>query len=118
MTGGRTVVLGKTGKNFAAGMSGGLAYVLDINGKFDYFCNMEMVELTLVEDKSDSLELYGLVKKHFFHTQSPFAKRILNNWEGYLKHFIKITPIEYKKVLQEEKMEAIRKRIELVESDY
>ncbi|MDR3339512.1 MAG: glutamate synthase large subunit [Candidatus Symbiothrix sp.] len=118
MTGGRTVVLGPTGKNFAAGMSGGLAYVLNMKGDFDYFCNMEMVELTLIEDKSDSLELYDLISKHYYYTQSPMAKKILADWEGYLKHFIKITPIEYKKVLHEEKMEAIRKKIEMVESDY
>ncbi|MDR2682986.1 MAG: glutamate synthase subunit alpha, partial [Dysgonamonadaceae bacterium] len=118
MTGGRTVVLGSTGKNFAAGMSGGLAYVLNKNDNFDYFCNMEMVELTLIEDKSDSLELHHLISKHYLYTQSPLAKRILDNWEDYLKHFIKITPIEYKKVLQEEKMEAIKKKIEMVESDY
>ncbi|MDR2804614.1 MAG: glutamate synthase large subunit [Dysgonamonadaceae bacterium] len=118
MTGGRTVVLGPTGKNFAAGMSGGLAYVLDMNGNFDYFCNMEMVELTLIEDKSDSIELQRLISQHAHYTQSPLAKRILENWDEYLKHFIKIIPIEYKKVLQEEKMEAIKRKIEMVESDY
>jgi glutamate synthase (NADPH/NADH) large chain len=118
MTGGRTVVLGSTGKNFAAGMSGGLAYVLDLKGNFDYFCNMEMVELTLIEDKSDSLELHDLISKHLHYTQSPLAKKILENWEEYLKHFIKITPIEYKKVLHEEKMEAIKRKIEMMESDY
>ncbi|MDR2844341.1 MAG: glutamate synthase large subunit [Candidatus Symbiothrix sp.] len=118
MTGGRAVVLGSTGKNFAAGMSGGLAYVLDMKGNFDYFCNMEMVELTLIEDKSDSLELNRLIGQHYHHTQSPLAKRILENWDEYLKHFIKVTPIEYKKVLQEEKTEAIKRKIEMVESDY
>jgi glutamate synthase (NADPH/NADH) large chain len=118
MTGGRTVVLGSTGKNFAAGMSGGLAYVLNLKGNFDYFCNMEMVELTLIDDKSDSLELHRLISNHYHYTQSPLAKRILDNWDEYLKHFIKVTPIEYKKVLQEEKMEAIKRRIEMIESDY
>ncbi len=118
MTGGRTVVLGSTGKNFAAGMSGGIAYILDTKGDFDYFCNMEMVELTLIEDKSDSEELYHWISRHFHYTQSPLAKRILNDWENYLKHFIKVTPIEYKKVLQEEKMEAIKRKIAQVEYDY
>jgi glutamate synthase (NADPH/NADH) large chain len=118
MTGGRTVVLGATGKNFAAGMSGGIAYVLDIDKNFDYFCNMEMVELTLVEDKSDSEELYRLISAHAQYTQSPIAKKILSDWNNALKRFIKITPIEYKKVLQEEKMEAIKKKIAQVESDY
>jgi glutamate synthase (NADPH/NADH) large chain len=118
MTGGRTVVLGPTGKNFAAGMSGGIAYVLDMNGNFDYFCNMEMVELTLIEDKSDSEELHRLISAHAGYTQSPIARRILGDWDNCLRHFIKVTPIEYKKVLQEEKMEAIRKKIAQVESDY
>ncbi|MDR2520861.1 MAG: glutamate synthase large subunit [Bacteroidales bacterium OttesenSCG-928-I14] len=118
MTGGKTVVLGKTGKNFAAGMSGGIAYVLDIDGSFDYFCNMEMVELTLMEDKLDILELKCLIEKHFYYTKSPFAKCILNEWENYLKHFIKITPIEYKRILHEKKMEEIKKKIMMVESDY
>ena len=118
MTGGRTVVLGSTGKNFAAGMSGGLAYVLDMEGNFDYFCNMEMVELTLIEDKTDNQELHRLISAHANYTQSPLARKILADWENYLKHFIKVTPIEYKKVLQEEKMEAINKRIAQVERDY
>ena len=114
MTGGRTVVLGPTGKNFAAGMSGGLAYVLDMKGNFDYFCNMEMVELTLVEDKSDSLELQQLIGRHLHYTQSPLAKQILDDWEEYLTYFIKVTPIEYKRVLQEDKMEEIKRKIEKV----
>jgi Glutamate synthase domain 2 len=118
MTGGRTVVLGSTGKNFAAGMSGGLAYVLDMDGRFDYFCNMEMIELTLVEDKTDNRELHRLISAHAGYTQSPLAKKILADWDNYLKHFIKVTPIEYKKVLQEEKIEAINKRIAQVEHDY
>ena len=117
MTGGRTVVLGPTGKNFAAGMSGGLAYVLDMDGNFDYYCNMEMVELTLIEDKTDNQELHRLISAHANYTQSPLAKKILADWDNYLKHFIKVTPIEYKKVLQEEKMEAINKRIAQVERD-
>ena len=118
MTGGRVVVLGTTGKNFGAGMSGGVAYVLDMEENFDYFCNMEMVELTLIEDKADNLELHKLISTHALHTESPFAKQILANWDEYLKHFIKVTPIEYKKVLQEEKMEAIKQKIAQVEYDY
>lgn len=118
MTGGRTVVLGPTGRNFAAGMSGGIAYVLDIEGNFDYFCNMEMVELSLIEDNSDKIELQSLIKNHYKLTNSPLAKRILDNWDEYLRHFIKITPIEYKKVLHDEKIEAIKKKIAQVEYDY
>ncbi|MDR2286970.1 MAG: glutamate synthase large subunit [Prevotellaceae bacterium] len=118
MTGGRVVVLGSCGKNFAAGMSGGIAYVLNMNDDFDYFCNMEMVELSLVEDKADNEELRLLISAHEKYTQSPVAKRILNEWDNYVKRFIKVLPIEYKKVLHEEKMEALTKKLEQVEHDY
>ncbi|MDR1340817.1 MAG: glutamate synthase large subunit [Prevotellaceae bacterium] len=118
MTGGRVAVLGSCGKNFAAGMSGGIAYVLNMDDNFDYFCNMEMVELSLIEDKADSEELYSLISRHEKHTQSPVAKRILEDWDNYVKHFIKVLPIEYKKVLHEEKMEALKKKLEQVEHDY
>lgn len=118
MTGGRTVVLGTVGRNFAAGMSGGLAYVLDETGNFDYFCNMEMVELSLIEDMADARELKGLIQQHFEHTSSPLAKRILDNWSSYLDKFIKVTPIEYKKVLHAEKLKAMEQKIAKVERDY
>jgi glutamate synthase (NADPH/NADH) large chain len=118
MTGGRTVVLGTTGRNFAAGMSGGVAYVWNVNHDFDYFCNMEMVELSLIEDMSDNRELKELISAHYKHTQSPLAKRMLDNWTEYVEQFIKVVPIEYKKVLQNEKMEAINKKIAQVERDY
>lgn len=99
MTGGRTVVLGSTGRNFAAGMSGGVAYVWDPDGTFDYFCNMELVELELVESEEDSRELHRLVSAHYRHTRSPLAGRMLEDWSGYVKQFIKVTPTEYKKYL-------------------
>ena len=118
MTGGRTVVLGATGRNFAAGMSGGVAYVYDENGDFDYYCNMEMVELSLIEDSMDSKELHALISNHYKYTQSAKAKEILDNWRDNVDKFIKVVPIEYKKVLQEEKMEAINKKIAQVERDY
>ena len=118
MTGGRTVVLGTTGRNFAAGMSGGVAYVLDETGNFDFFCNMEMVEISLIEDSMDSKELQGLITNHYKYTNSQRAKQILDNWSLYVDKFKKIVPIEYKKVLQEEKMEAINKKIAQVERDY
>ena len=118
MTGGRTVVLGTVGRNFAAGMSGGLAYVLDEAGNFDYFCNMEMVELSLIEDMADARELKGLIEQHLAHTGSPLAKRILDNWSSYLDKFIKVTPIEYKKVLHAEKLKAMEQKIAKVERDY
>jgi len=118
MTGGRTVVLGPTGRNFAAGMSGGVAYVLDEAGDFDFFCNMEMVEISLIEDSMDNKELHGLISNHYKYTESLLAKKILDNWNVYADKFKKIVPIEYKKVLQEEKIEAINKKIAQVERDY
>lgn len=118
MTGGRTVILGTTGRNFAAGMSGGVAYVYNIKGDFDYYCNMQMVELSLIEDSYDSKELYSLITKHFEYTNSPRARYILDNWESEVEKFIKVMPIEYKKVLQDEKLEAIKKKIAEVEFDY
>ena len=118
MTGGRTVVLGKTGRNFAAGMSGGVAYVYNIDEDFDYYCNMQMVELTLIEDTYDSRELRQLITNHYNYTNSPLAKYILDNWNTEVEKFMKVTPIEYKKVLQDEKLEAIKKKIAQVEFDY
>ena len=118
MTGGRTVVLGKTGRNFAAGMSGGVAYVYNIDGDFDYYCNMQMVELSLIEDTYDSKELRQLISNHYTYTNSPLAKYILDNWGTEVEKFMKVTPIEYKKVLQDEKLEAIKQKIAQVEFDY
>ncbi|HET9569874.1 MAG TPA: glutamate synthase large subunit [Bacteroidales bacterium] len=118
MTGGRAVILGKTGRNFAAGMSGGIAYVLDEEGDFDYFCNMQMVELSLIEDRADNIELKNLISAHYRYTQSPKAKRILDNWSEYVEKFIRVIPIEYKKVLHDEKIEAVKKKIAQVEFDY
>ena len=117
MTGGRTVVLGKTGRNFAAGMSGGIAYVLDEDGTFDYYCNMGMVEISLVEDLQDMRELQDLIGRHLKFTGSQRARTILDNWEKYLPRFIKVIPYEYKRVLEEEKLEALRRKIEAVETD-
>jgi glutamate synthase (NADPH/NADH) large chain len=118
MTGGCTVVLGATGRNFAAGMSGGVAYVLDEEGDFDFFCNMEMVELSLVEDLSDARELKSLISRHQQYTNSEQAKRILSHWDEYVEKFIKVVPIEYKKVLQEKKIAELNKKIAVVERDY
>ena len=117
MTGGRVVVLGKTGRNFAAGMSGGIAYVLDHEGKFDYYCNMGMVELSLVEDMNDQKELINLLSRHFEFTGSKIAKNIIDNLQEYLPRFIKVIPYEYKKVLQEIKLEEIRQKIAEFETD-
>jgi glutamate synthase (NADPH/NADH) large chain len=118
MTGGVTVVLGTTGRNFAAGMSGGVAYVLDEAGDFDFFCNMEMVELSLIEDSHDNKEVKTLIENHYKYTGSELAKRILDNWLDYRDKFIKVIPIEYKKVIQEQKMAEINRKIAQVERDY
>ncbi|MCE5345431.1 MAG: glutamate synthase large subunit [Bacteroidales bacterium] len=118
MTGGCTVVLGSVGRNFAAGMSGGIAYVWNPEGDFDYFCNMEMVELSLVEEASDMKDLKMLITKHFQYTQSPLAKRILKYFPEQVEKFIKVMPIEYKKVLHDEKAEALKQKIAQVERDY
>ena len=117
MTGGRTVVLGSTGRNFAAGMSGGVAYIWNPDGDFDYYCNMEMVELSLIEDMSDNRELYRLISNHFKHTHSPLAGRMLDNWNEYVGQFIKVIPFEYKKVLHDEKMEMLQRKIASLERD-
>lgn len=111
MTGGRVVVLGKTGSNFAAGMSGGIAYVWDKNHNFDYFCNMEMVELSLVEERTAREELRELIHKHWEYTDSELARRMLDDWQHYVTEFIQVIPIEYKKVMQEEKDRKLRERI-------
>ncbi len=117
MTGGRVVVLGPTGSNFAAGMSGGIAWVFNENGDFDYYCNMGMVELSLVEDYSDIAELTDLISRHYNHTGSSKAKMILDDLNKYLPMFIKVTPYDYMRVLQEQQLEELRKKIADVELD-
>ncbi|MCU0473231.1 MAG: glutamate synthase large subunit [Bacteroidales bacterium] len=117
MTGGRVVVLGSTGSNFAAGMSGGIAYVLNESGNFDYYCNMGMVELSLVEDLSDLEELSDLISVHYRLTESKKAKMIIDDPDKYFPMFIKVVPYDYKKVLQEQKLEELKKKIAGVEMD-
>ena len=111
MTGGRVVVLGETGRNFAAGMSGGVAYVWDKNHNFDYYCNMDQVEINLVEEASSRKELHELIRLHYLYTGSPLARRMLDNWNHYVEDFIQVVPIEYKRVLQEEKMRELQEKI-------
>ena len=118
MTGGRVVVLGNTGRNFAAGMSGGVAYVWNKNGDFDYYCNMEMVELSLLEDATARKELHELVRQHYLYTGSQLARTMLDNWSRYVEEFIQVTPIEYKKVLAEEQMRKLQQKIAEVQRDY
>ena len=115
MTGGRVVVLGKTGRNFAAGMSGGIAYVLDEEGNFDYYCNKGLVDLSPVEDAADVQELQYLLNKHLLHTNSEKAQDILVNWNKYLPKFVKVIPFEYKKVLQEQKIKELEQKLKETE---
>ena len=118
MTGGRVVVLGETGRNFAAGMSGGVAYVYDRKHTFDYFCNMDMVELSLVEDNVSRKELLELIRQHYLHTGSAFAGKMLDDWQRYVEDFIQVVPIEYKRVLQEEQMKKLRDKIADMQREY
>ena len=118
MTGGRVVVLGPTGRNFAAGMSGGVAYVWDKDHNFDYYCNMDMVELQLVEDSVSRKELLELIRQHYLHTGSALAGRMLDDWHRYVGEFIQVVPIEYKRVLQEQQMQKLRQKIADMQHDY
>ena len=117
MTGGTVVILGETGRNFAAGMSGGVAFVFDESKKFALNCNQTMVDLVTVEKKNNQKKaipsylwhtgktdddiLKSLIEEHFENTQSPLAKRILNNWDNELQNFIKVFPKEYQRALKE-----------------
>ena len=118
MTGGRVVVLGETGRNFAAGMSGGVAYVWDKNHNFDYFCNMDMVEINLVEENSYRKELHELIRQHYLYTGSKLARTMLDDWNRYVEDFIQIVPIEYKRVLQEEQVKKLQQKIADMQRDY
>jgi glutamate synthase (NADPH) large chain len=117
MTGGRVVVLGEIGRNFAAGMSGGIAYVLNESHNVDYYCNMGMVELSLLDEQADIRELTDLISKHYEYTGSAIAEKILSEMHLYIPKFLKIIPFEYKKVLQEQKLAELNLRISEVEKD-
>jgi glutamate synthase (NADPH/NADH) large chain len=115
MTGGIVVVLGKTGRNFAAGMSGGMAYVLDEDGDFEQRCNMAQVDLEKIESEDvdlnadvsgdmtrhDATRLKQIIVKHFENTGSAVAEKILADWDGYLAKFVKVMPVEYRRALRE-----------------
>jgi glutamate synthase (NADPH/NADH) large chain len=109
MTGGRVVVLGDTGRNFAAGMSGGIAYVYDVKGTFATLCNREMVDLDPV-DNGDVAELKGMIYAHYNNTGSNVAKFVLNDFDNQLKNFVKVFPRDYKKVLQQKTLQTIAVR--------
>ncbi|OUC09413.1 hypothetical protein RY27_02995 [Litorilinea aerophila] len=100
MTGGRVVVLGRTGRNFAAGMSGGIAYVLDEDGTFARRCNREMVDLEAVEDADEMAELEAMIRRHMEYTDSPVAKRVLAQWPDVVRQFVKVMPRDYKRMLE------------------
>jgi glutamate synthase (ferredoxin) len=99
MTGGRVVVLGPTGRNFAAGMSGGVAYVLDVRGDFPANVNTQMVEIENLEEADEIAEVRGLIQKHFKHTRSELARRVLDSWKQMVPKFVKVMPKDYKRML-------------------
>jgi glutamate synthase domain-containing protein 3 len=102
MTGGIAVILGDTGRNFAAGMSGGIAYVFDRENKFDDYCNKELVDFDELEFE-DITTLKELIEKHYKFTSSTVAKAILDDWQESLSKFVKVMPRDYKRVLMERK---------------
>jgi glutamate synthase domain-containing protein 3 len=103
MTGGTVLVLGETGRNFGAGMTNGVAYVLDEAGAFGARCNRQLVELTPVTERDDRLTLRRLVERHARHTGSLKAKRLLGQWQEAVGRFVRVMPLEYKKVLEQQR---------------
>jgi len=101
MTGGRAVILGDTGRNFGAGMSGGVAYVLDTNNDFASKCNQEMVELGPLEYQEEIAIVRGLIEEHFEYTDSAVAERLLQDWDNTIQTLVKVMPIDYKRVLRQ-----------------
>jgi len=108
MTGGRVVILGGTGRNFAAGMSGGIAYIYDVNAQLPPNCNKEMVDLDPV-DEQDAKELYAMIEQHYNYTNSTVAKFVMEDFENQLQHFVKVFPKDYKKVLQKSVVAGVNK---------
>ncbi|MFM9116307.1 MAG: hypothetical protein ACKOU6_09135, partial [Planctomycetota bacterium] len=104
MTGGRVVILGQTGRNFAAGMSGGIAYIWDPANEFLTRCNLGTVELEKVVAAGDKSELHALVQAHHKYTKSAVAARLLADWPSSLQQFVKVMPVDYKRVLAERKL--------------
>ena len=101
MTGGRVVILGPTGRNFAAGMSGGIAYVWNPAGGFHDLCNPEMVELEALDSESDRAEVRGLIERHLACTGSTVARAVLDDWRRSVRQFVKVMPVDYKRVLEQ-----------------
>jgi glutamate synthase domain-containing protein 3 len=107
MTGGRVVIIGPTGRNFAAGMSGGVAWVLDSTGDFRQRCNLDMVELDVLEDHEDIDAVVELLGRHHEYTGSPVAARILDDWQSWCTRFVRVMPIEYRRVLDQQRAIAV-----------
>jgi glutamate synthase (NADPH/NADH) large chain len=99
------VVLGKTGRNFAAGMSGGVAYVLDSAGDFKTRCNLGMVEIDPLDD-TDAETIHALIRRHYDYTQSAVAWRVLSGWKDYVRQFAKVMPVEYRQVLAKQHLDS------------
>ncbi len=108
MTGGRVVILGQTGRNFGAGMSGGIAYIFDWDRQFHKRCNREMVELIEIEDPTEAAQVRGLIRRHAEFTGSLLAHRVLSNWDEALGRIVKVLPKDYKRALQA--MQAVEER--------
>ena len=111
MTGGRLVVLGRVGRNFAAGMSGGIAYVLDRDGNFEYFLNKGMVELSHLDNEEDENFVKDMIRKHVYWTGSSYARGILDAWYEYRTYFIKVLPLEYKRAIQQMKFAELDRKL-------
>ena len=118
MTGGRVVVLGPVGRNFAAGMSGGVAYIYDPAHVFDYYCNLDMVEISLVDDKLDRKELHEMVRQHYLYTGSALARTLLDDWARSVDDFVKVIPIEYKHVLEQERLRSLAEKVQHLQIQY
>ncbi|MDR2185593.1 MAG: glutamate synthase large subunit [Treponema sp.] len=111
MTGGRLVVLGQVGRNFGAGMSGGIAYVLDLKGNFEYFLNRGMVELSGLDTEEDEIFLKDTIARHIYWTSSAYARNIHDHWAEYKPKFIKVLPVEYKRALQQMKLAELDRKL-------
>jgi glutamate synthase (NADPH/NADH) large chain len=111
MTGGRLVVLGAVGRNFAAGMSGGIAYVFDVKGNLEFFLNKGMVELSGLETEEDEIFVKDSINKHIYWTNSAYAKSIMAEWAANRQKFIKVLPVEYKRALQQMKLAELDRKL-------
>jgi len=115
MTGGRVVVLGRTGRNFAAGMSGGIAFVYDPDGDFQTRCNLQMVELDKLEEPEDLDLVRGLIERHREYTGSEVAKRMLSEWPAIAAHFVKVMPTDYKRAIAQQ-LDSAKQEVQAAQS--